>query len=168
MGVWPIGLSSVYGRVVTFEPHPDNYHCLLHNTAGIDGIECIRAALGAKAGSVDMVTPGGEDYNSGAYYVKSGQSVDMMSIDSLGLTDVDLIYLDVEGAENDAILGAADTIAHSRPVIGIEDKGRFYQRFGHSKSAVALLTHDFGYKIALRPSRLDVILVPNNNKEAGH
>jgi len=81
----------------------------------------------------------------------------------LGCTDVDLIYLDIEGAETDALLGATDTIAKYRPVIGLEDKkNQFYRRFGYKRSPVEMLVKDFGYK-RIASYHLDVILAPKEN-----
>ena len=45
----------------------------------------------------------------------------MMTIDSLNLNP-DLIQLDVEGFEENALKGAFDTIMRSRPIIIIEQK----------------------------------------------
>ena len=161
MGVWPVALSKLFDNVVTFEAHPDNYHCLLNNTDDIENIESIHAALGKESGCVDLNTPEHERGNSGAYFVSNGTGVDMVTIDSFGLSDVDLIYLDVEGSETDAILGATKTIAVSRPIIGLEDKDKdsFYIRFGYEHSPVRMLVNDFDY-VQVERYGLDVILVP--------
>ena len=160
LGIWPIRLAQFFDRVVTLEPHPVNYGCLLHNTDGIKAILAINAALGKEPGQVKMMLHVDEKGNSGAYYVKRGGDIQRITIDSLGLSDVDLIYLDIEGAETDALLGATDTIAKYRPVIGLEDKkNQFWRRYHYNRSPVEMLVKDFGYKEIAR-YHLDVILAP--------
>ena len=160
MGFWPIRLAQLFDRVVSFEPHPVNYECLLHNTQGIENIESIHAALGREPGRVSVHLPENEEGNAGAYYVKPGDEVEQCTIDNLGFNYVDLIYLDIEGAETDALLGATETIAKCRPVIGLEDKkNKFWKRFGHKRSPVEMLIQDFGYQQVTR-YHLDVLLAP--------
>jgi FkbM family methyltransferase len=160
LGIWPIRLSQFFDSVITLEPHPINYECLLHNTQDIETIEAIHAALGREPGQVNMCLDEHEKGNSGAYYVTPGDEIEQITIDGLDCANVDLIYLDIEGAETDALLGANKTIAKYRPVIGLEDKkNKFYRRFGYKRSPVEMLVKDFGYQEIAR-YHLDVILAP--------
>jgi len=163
VGIWPIRLAQLFDRVVTFEAHPVNYECLLFNTQDIENIESIHAALGREPGRVSMCLPKSEKGNAGAYYVKPGDDVEQRTIDSLGCTNVDLIYLDIEGAETDTLLGATETIAKCRPVIGLENKKNcFWKRFGYKRSPVEMLIKDFGYQ-QITSYHLDVILAPTEH-----
>lgn len=168
MGVWPVGLASIFDHVYTFEAHPDNYTCLEQNTQGIENITKINAALGNSRERLQMVLPPGEERNPGAYYTQPGDSVAQWRIDDLNLQECDLIYLDIEGGETDALYGAADTIARCRPLIGVEDKkAPFHQRYGHMQSAVHMLINEFKYQSIAR-CHLDVILGPLPTSEAAH
>jgi FkbM family methyltransferase len=51
---------------------------------------------------------------------EGGETVDMLTIDSLGLPKVDVIKADVEGAEPLVIYGARNTIAKHKPIIVYE------------------------------------------------
>jgi FkbM family methyltransferase len=117
VGVWPYLMAEWFERVYTFEPDARSYHCLEQNKHR--RILAQRAALMSFAGTVgtEMV----EADNRGAVRVMPGVEVDCVTIDSLHL-DPDLIYLDIEGSERQAILGAKETIARARPVIGLEVK----------------------------------------------
>ena len=44
----------------------------------------------------------------------------MLSIDQLGLNNCDLIHLDIEGGEYDALMGAEQTIKRFSPLICLE------------------------------------------------
>ena len=176
MGIWPIRLAQFFDRVVTLEAHPVNYTCLLNNTQDIENIEPIHAALGRESGRVSMCLNKNEKENAGAHYVWTehatnrilGDEVEQRTIDSLGCTDVDLIYLDIEGAETDALLGATETIAKCRPVIGLEDRrSQHYWRFGYKQGPSKMLIKDFGYK-RIASYHLDVILAPSEQQPVGN
>ena len=49
--------------------------------------------------------------------------INITTIDMMKAKDVDLIYLDVEGWEAKALIGARATIRESKPVIVTENKG---------------------------------------------
>jgi FkbM family methyltransferase len=157
VGVWPLLLAPIFERVITFEPEPVNFRCLRENTAGVANIQSIHAALWST--STDRVQMGLDDkyYNNcGAYFVRvSDEGIRTMRIDDLNETDVDLLCLDVEGAEYDAILGAADTLARCSPVIAMEDKAH-HERFQRG-SPVELLC-EMGYRVTGRPTPWDVVL----------
>jgi len=157
VGIWPLRLAQFFERVLTFEPEPTNYYCLTQNTAHLGNVTAYAAALGNDAGvTVTMQLEPAEAGNSGAYYVSGGGSIAVVRIDDLELPDVDLIYLDIEGSEADALLGAAETIRRCRPVIGVEDK-QLNTRLG-ARNPVELLKSGFGYVSVGRPFSLDEIL----------
>ena len=159
IGIWPLRLAQFFDRVISFEPEPTNYHCAVANTAHLDNVEIHEASLGNDSDvTVKMRLDKGEIGNSGAHYVVAGGDIPTVVIDDLGLDDVDLIYLDIEGYEATALKGAAETIRRCRPVIGVEDKGLHNNR--KQLSVTKLLIGEFGYKSIGRPFRLDEIFIP--------
>ena len=56
-------------------------------------------------------------------------SSSLVTIDSLGLRQLSVLQLDVEGAELSALRGATATIEATRPVVMIEDNKRNCQSF---------------------------------------
>jgi len=157
LGIWPLRLSQLFERVITFEPEPTNYYCLKMNTAHLNNVETHNAALGQMpGGSVHMALT--DIGNSGAHYALPGGDIPVVCIDDLGLDDVDLIYLDVEGYESQALRGATKTIKRCNPVIGVEDK-RLHETH-KSISGAQLLVDEFEYKSIGRPFTLDEIFIP--------
>lgn len=153
MGVWANHLSRKFKRVVTAEPDPLNFRCLIENVS--DNVECIRAAFGQEVGTTGMKTFGD---NVGAHYLEGDGDIGIITIDSLDLPALDYLCLDLEGYEMPAIRGAAETIGKWRPVIQIEDKG-LSEKYGYKKGdAERYLFRNFGYRVVARVHR-DVILV---------
>ena len=162
VGVWPSRLAQLFDHVYTFEAHPDNHACLQRNLRGIDNVTSQNAALTDVSGeTVRMMLDEGEASNAGAYFIRPGGDIPTVAIDDLGLTDCDLIYLDIEGAETQAIQGALETIQRCRPVIGLEEKEKshLWEKYAHTRSPVDWLVEDYGYQVIER-CHLDLILAP--------
>lgn len=118
-GVWPKAMSAKFAAVYTFEPDPLNFYCLVRNAPQANVFK-FNAALGNARKTVELNR---EAANVGAHAVAGEGRIPVLSIDDLGLTQCDLIYLDIEGYELAAICGAFRTIKTCKPVIAFEDKG---------------------------------------------
>lgn len=131
-----------FDTVVTIEPDPINFRCLAMNCTN-PRILPLRAALADTCGRrVGMV---GGYQNCGARQTAEGSEIRTLTIDALGLDDVDCIHLDVEGDEMAAIRGAAATIARCRPAIVLELNERAVEK-GWGEAALAAKLTSFGYQ----------------------
>ena len=155
IGIWPKALAQTFKLVWTFEPDVDNYAALVQNTMNTANIVRTRMALGDKAGTgaMDRIDP----RNIGAHQVKEGDEFKIGTVDSYMFDDVDLLQLDIEGFEHQAILGAAETIDRCSPVIVLELKG-LGKRYGYSDEETIEFLSDLGYKIKDRIHR-DVLFL---------
>lgn len=155
-GLWPRALGKLFQFVYTFEPDPVNFRCLCAN-APAENVFKFNAALGVDRGCVDL---GRNPKRVGSHYVSGTGPIPTLRIDDLALDVCDLIYLDVEGYEQFALAGAAETITRCRPTIAVEDK-QTSERYGIAKGGTAeWLMAQFNYRIGERMRR-DVVLVPN-------
>ena len=68
-------------------------------------------------------------------------------IDNLNLHGCDLIQLDVEGYELNALLGAIETIKKYKPVLCIEFCEKWLNRYNDSSEKVLDLIYSLGYKL---------------------
>ena len=153
VGVYPKELGKTFRRVYTFEPDSKNYACMQDNVPE-DHVIKYRAALGSQRGYTGLSC---DENNCGAHFMVSGNDIQVVAIDDLGLEDCNLIYLDVEGYEMEALKGASDTIRRFRPVIVAEDKG-LSERYGVDEGAIVTwLKSEFGYIESGRLGR-DVIM----------
>jgi FkbM family methyltransferase len=155
-GLAPRHLSTMFNAVYTFEPDPASFVALAVNTAECPNVIRFQAALGDMRRTVGM---NHNVKNCGAYYVDGDGILPVMKLDDLVLPACDLIYLDVEGCEMEALRGANRTIGKFRPVIAFEDKG-LGQRYGVEQGVVTQsMQACFGYRVA-DVANHDVIMVP--------
>lgn len=158
VGIWPLRLAQVFKNVTTFEPEPVNRECLLRNIQGFENIQVTPFALGERSDiKVKMALEPKKKGHCGAYYVQPGGTIQMIRIDDLNYNDVDLIFLDIEGSERNAISGAVETIKRCKPIIGIEEKG-FHRRFNGGKTPHQLL-QQLGYRPIGKPNRDDILFI---------
>lgn len=106
------------GRVVGFEPAPANLEAARENIRlnGIANFELVAAAVGAAPGSVSF-DPG---FGNGAVSSAGPVTVPQVTLDAhFGASRVDLVKLDIEGYEAEALRGAR-RLLERRPVLAIE------------------------------------------------
>lgn len=106
-------------RVLAFEPQDDAFECLEHNCP-----EAILYHVAVGDGD-EAVLAGGQGGNLGGRWSskpgkREGRQVSTVRIDSLDLSECDLVKIDVEGFEPYVLSGMCDTIRRFRPVIIIE------------------------------------------------
>lgn len=157
-GVWPLRYSQLFGVVHTFEPQPENYHCLLENTADAANVVIWNAPLSDAVGRYSIHNDIHERENWGAgYCIPDPLGLVSMRIDDLGLEACDLIQLDIEGFELKALIGAAETIDAYRPTIVLEEKPLNHVIDKDPAEPRKWLERNFGYEL-VRTVHRDVIL----------
>lgn len=152
-GVFPKHLSPLFRTIYTFEPQPENFHCLACNVPESNVVK-IQAALGEQHGMIHLELSEHEKTNYGAFYMRDGGDIPVLLVDDLYLDACDLLVLDIEGAELQALRGAAHAIRKFRPVILLEEKG-LSSRYG--ERPVERWCSEQGYQVVERLPR-DIIL----------
>ena len=134
------------GKVVSVEPCPQNLPMLRENAAAARGAEItvVAQALAAESGQVTLDVA---NTNLGYQALSTRPDLEILGqitvpaipVDALtasaGLDRVDLIKLDVEGAEEAALAGAAKTLRVHRPVVIVAS----YHRPGDEEALVQQL-----------------------------
>lgn len=136
-----IGLFSFYihqrrprAAIHAFEPHPVNFECLRRSCEmnAVPAIEPHRAAVSDRSGELELFLDesdaGGHSVNRGALRNNRAQTriarVPAIRLDDFvrerGLTRLDVIKIDIQGAEAAAIRGARECIARFRPAMLLE------------------------------------------------
>jgi FkbM family methyltransferase len=143
--------AKMFKHVYAFEPDPVSFHCMTLN-APYQNVYKLNAAIVGTNHPVNVVRhdPTNVGMNQVQQVASAGFQVPGFTIDSLNLQKCDLIQLDVEGFETDAIKGAIRTINKFKPVI-------IGERFGDNVAQAGMSA--LGYKLA-DTSFMDSIYIP--------
>jgi FkbM family methyltransferase len=160
VGLWSWPLAHRFRRVVGFEPMPEHIDCWHMNMAGVGG-SLHPVAIGESHRQVSIATR--TEGSSGDTGIDgTGLEVEMWTLDSFGLDEVDFIKVDTEGYEPFVIDGARETIARCRPAcIVVEQKPETggHLRYGTTVTAAVELLETMGYRRAA-VLQGDYIMVP--------
>jgi FkbM family methyltransferase len=118
-GMYPRLLSNIFDVVYTFEPCESSFYCLVHNCYNRKIIK-FNAAVGPERGLVTMVSINEHNRGTARVEEKGNSYIPMIPIDSIPYGYCDLLMLDVEGFEGEALKGAMETIHKFNPVIFAE------------------------------------------------
>ncbi len=123
------GVVGKGGLVIAFEPNPDAYRVLAHNIAvnGRWNIKAFNLALADTDGRVWLYKGPGDGAASALARTRGGEGreqVEVRRLDSileeLDLRQVDVMKIDVQGAEARLLRGAMETLRSWRPIIVFE------------------------------------------------
>jgi len=129
-----IGISALYFSTIfpqasihAFEPEPGNFRLLSANTEQCARIHCYPFALGAKDGELTLFNPDDEANFGGFSAHAAGTRSDFSKtvpvrhagkfLQELGITAVDVIKIDTEGAEWDILTACGDALIGSARLI---------------------------------------------------
>jgi FkbM family methyltransferase len=150
VGTWSRVMAGRFATVIAFEPSQDTFDCLTFNLAqaGLDNVRCMRAALGAEAGHVTLALDAENEAraNTGARFTRPGGTIPVLTIDSLALTDLGFLKLDIEGSEPAALEGASKTLTRCRPIVLFENKRLWARHHGRPKDAVVRILERHRYR----------------------
>lgn len=111
--------AGPHGRVIAVEPQPDNYRLLERNVSsnGYSQVQCVAAALGAHNGEAWLRFDRETSTGSLVRDLPLRRKVRVMTLDrlleSVGVTAVDLVKIDAEGAELDVLEGSQGILSQS-------------------------------------------------------
>jgi len=151
MGVYVRAYAKRFKNVYAFEPDWLNFYCMSYNTP-CKHVYHFHAALGPKVGTC-VVNDQHVKTNRGVFttvYNEVAGRVPMFTIDSLCVRKCDMIQLDIEGYELEAIRGGIETIKKFKPVVIVENKNK----------ELGQLMQSLGYKMK-HASMSDYIWLPN-------
>jgi FkbM family methyltransferase len=147
------------GRVLALEPSAREYDRLLDNLRlnGITNVEAVRAAASRDSGTARLRVAEARHagHNTlGAFIYETAllreEQVPAVPLDALvatkGLTRIDVMKIDVEGAEQAVLEGARGIIGRDHPMILIEVLDKTLRRQGSSQEALLGLLREWGYE----------------------
>jgi FkbM family methyltransferase len=126
-GVMAQALIANGHNCFALEPQPDVYDVLIKN---VNRANCMNVGLGATPRTARMpkILRGSKaNYGGQGIGTRSDLGtieVEVITLDSLGLVDVSFMKIDVEGYEEQVLIGGCKTILRDKPIMYIEDDRR--------------------------------------------
>ncbi len=128
LGLYTYFLARACRHVYAFEPNPNPLHTL--RTVVDANVTVLPLALSSVSGEAELIVPRGRRgwSNNGATLASgyAGRSlalkVPARRIDDLGIRDIGIVKIDVEGHELAVLRGARETLARDRPVLLVENE----------------------------------------------
>lgn len=164
VGLYPDRLAKDFIKVITFEPQPLLFDCLCLNLQKHHNTFEMPFALAEKPDQAVplKITDFG---NMGTWSVYPGKcqsatNAKTMTIDQLALKRLGMIWLDVEGYEIPALMGAIKTIQEHRPVLALEIKD-LGDQFGLSAADAIEWVKNQGYQL-VEQVKDDFVFTPVN------
>jgi FkbM family methyltransferase len=158
-GIYTVAAARLVGstgRVLSFEPGAESFSVLTKNIElnKFTNVSASRAALSDREGKTHLyhLEPGPNSFSMGRPINKAVESEEVVTrtLDEVfreeHVHQVGLIKLDVEGAEELVLRGAARIINHSRPVIVFEMHAAAAKQLGLASSGSWDLLKTWGYK----------------------
>jgi len=106
---------SDFKKIYLIEPIPENIRIARRELGHLENIEFLECGVSDKKATLHF----NEEKSFSNIYGNGTQSVEVDTIDNIVKERVDFIKLDIEGAEQDAIDGAKETIKKYRPILAI-------------------------------------------------
>ena len=149
-GLYPQLLSDHFDQVITLEPEPTNFLCLVNNCQ-TDKIIKIQAALGEECGwaILDKTVNSAQhrivqqDFPSWEIGVVNQYKVPIITVDSLKLPDLGLLFLDLENYEIFALKGAVETLKRTGATVIVE-----WSFLEEINTYIQNFLFDLGYRLA--------------------
>ena len=125
--LWSMWLARAFREVYAFEPAARHADLFRHNVPD-PNVTLHQVAIGDAPGICEVRWHG---ESSGDAFIQTGVGdVEVRTLDSFGITDVDFIKIDVEGFELQVVSGGSETLLKNRPMVCVEQKGREERNFG--------------------------------------
>ena len=160
IGLHSVKLSKLSKKLYCYEPLKSSYDLLLSNLElnNCENVEVFNNALSDKQSKVKFNWIGnGNPGASGLHDNPMGNinstptdiQVKTLTIDSLNLSELDFIKLDVEGYELKALKGGIETIKKFKPIITLEcwENHQGYSSLTHTQNTFKEII-DLGYSVS--------------------
>ena len=149
VGMWTRSLMQDFEQVYCFEPNPIFIECWKKNIPTDQNAVLHEVGLGDTKHTATFKKPLSQQLD------RTPGEIQIETLDSFELTDIDFIKIDVDGYEDLLVKGARETIAMNTPVINIEMKRA--KRPGIVRVAEDILKK-LGYKLKIRTKSDEVWL----------
>ncbi len=158
VGIWPAKLSDHFEQVVSFEPVWENYVACVHNIQATN----VLMVPGCLSSATNLVRVSNSEGFGGSARISPKEntcpsvSIPIYKLPKWIQSQIDAMFLDVEGHELEILRGATDVLELNHPTIAVEEKEKFL-RTGKLGETAQFLKR-FGYR-QVEQIRNDLIFV---------
>jgi FkbM family methyltransferase len=155
------------GRVIAFECYPPAIECLKYNCPKAEIHDCALSDHFDTIGLMPMLNAGATCVYYGNEQHQPDDLIECVPLDSLNLTRLDFLKMDIEGYEVFALRGARDTISLCRPIMVIEVNQFALENHGCKLQDLLDVLTEFKYEfkplqegLKVTDPQLDIICCP--------
>lgn len=174
----PAAMKVGGGRVFAFEPSPSTYGLLVRNARlnHLTNLHAVRSALGDYAGEavLNVNVAGKDGLNTigkpthPLCEIARKEAVPITTLDTFlrenGITHVDAMKIDVEGAEPLVLRGAIELLARPDAPLTLFECSHLSSGFGYHPVESVWLLQDFGYSLFAIDPKDGTISIPFRNQ----
>jgi FkbM family methyltransferase len=146
VGLWSCELVDKFEQVIAFEPVEEFRKCFEQNVKKPNYI-MHPVALGREESFINMTIVEG---NTGHSHIDTSTygsgAIPLKTLDSFNFDRIDMIKIDVEGFEEEILIGAEQTILRNHPILAIEQQKHEYKDAITELPSVRML-EAWGYKV---------------------
>ncbi len=157
VGFYSSAMKDSFSEVIAFEPSPSNIKCFLQN---VPEVKLIQNGLGSREESVYLNLDPENTGNNSIVEAFDGSKVmiNIKTLDSFNFKNIDLIKIDVQGYEEEVLLGAKETLKKEKPIIIAE---LITHKDNPPNEKALKLLKSYGYEVRMILGK-DYILGPVN------
>ena len=153
VGLWSRVLASQFEHVIAYEPLPEHADCFRLNTDGLVNVTLVDwCMLGAEKGYAGIVAVSNNSGNTRVavdgdpvFLAGNVEPLDDVLVNEV-IKKIDFIKIDVEGYELAVVQGAERTIRAAKPVMVVEQKPGYAERYKFRTGEVIDLLKSWGAK----------------------
>jgi FkbM family methyltransferase len=160
VGRYSLRLAEKASKVYAIEAMPGTAAVLEANLTlnQIHNVEVIVAALWSRSGYLSFRDPFGKVDGGSTHGVPARSGVRARRLDSLGLGRVDLIKMDVEGAEGHVLKGGRELLAKYHPTMLIEMHDHLYGAKIREMVEVELILSGYEWRVGYEYEETEYLL----------
>lgn len=154
VGFWTIDMAKRFEHVYAFEIDPETYECLEKNLDSREIKNCSVQNVGlSNKKNQYQIANGWNGHSMGSHLMpktlmlgkkrrpdnsrarsklRPGSKINTITIDSMSLSSLGFVKLDVEGHEAQVLEGGKETLSKYKPIVMIEYKPMLNKRYGDS------------------------------------
>jgi len=144
-GTWAMAMQKYANEIYCYEPNKTHFECLIKNVGTHDNIKLFNHAIGNKDGKIKLTSETATQNTR--VLLEKGNTV-ISKLDSLDISDVDMIKIDVEGLEMEVLKGA-NTLLEQVECVMIELNNNS-KRYGSSNKRIENYLQSLGFKILIK------------------